>query len=632
MIINYLGEISETLTRILEGRKEYFASVDCATIKLLQLRAPGISIQDRNALNEPFKTGVLFPSIRDPSERLKIWTNLQNIKMLIPTLFTLFEDIKYLKEPATVMKQLFNISSKSKRTIKEEMYYNFSENGEDEYSIEQSGNSCRGVKCHPNDHFEFAYREVWLCAWRDWAKLIPAVPKKELGEKMPIPHVPDAKKWYKLAAGAKRRGFGSCEIERILAQDPDRRRAKDFLLEDYSSEDVEYDDHVIDEFVKYTLAAKKSAHHRSQQLSIPALLVHGTGESHERRCGRTFEKAYNADRKHFFLHDIYNSRQGDGDGVSSFLVRSSVFFHFFGRYGIYLLLTNARLEQSMFAELNGVIGEIPDTRDGNNYYARGIPENLDFGPVVEPRLVVVPAAGREEEMPLAPIATSKETLDESLLDADDTSIQTPHINLKFWENGKPLDEIVTIKHENLRSALEQTLKKRYREYYIYDLNWRALSVTRAFDEAVKNKTYTLYLKARIGISRSLMGNSMQFSRINPIALAMDRPTGRVNQQHLLPAIQEPTTFPHTTFPPDYLEVSDSGKRKVRLLASGDERPRIAEWRGKVRVLASSDEKPRVTEWRNDINMTRITAIDRYQIEQQVSAGDQKGKSSSSTEL
>ena len=63
----------------------------------------------------------------------------------------------------------------------------------------------------------------------------------------------------------------------------------------------------------------------------PTLLVDGPGEAVSRRCGRIFENAHSRTRKYLFLRSIYEPTIGEGDGISSFFVRRSVFFAFFGR-------------------------------------------------------------------------------------------------------------------------------------------------------------------------------------------------------------------------------------------------------------------------------------------------------------
>ena len=80
-----------------------------------------------------------------------VWANLQKITALIPTLYTLFEDIKYLDEPAAIIRKLFGIIEETTKTIKQEMYHKFSDEHlkDSEYSIQIPGDKFRQIRCFP---------------------------------------------------------------------------------------------------------------------------------------------------------------------------------------------------------------------------------------------------------------------------------------------------------------------------------------------------------------------------------------------------------------------------------------------------------------------------------------------------
>jgi hypothetical protein len=101
--LHYLKHIFDFWSDIVGGKKELMQHINQATVGGMQLRAPGASPDDLLALEEPFRQGKLFPGIDDQIERQAIWLRLQSINFLIPSLYTLFEDIKYLKAPAKRM-------------------------------------------------------------------------------------------------------------------------------------------------------------------------------------------------------------------------------------------------------------------------------------------------------------------------------------------------------------------------------------------------------------------------------------------------------------------------------------------------------------------------------------------------
>ena len=92
---------------------------DWATVKALQVRAPGYSKEDLAALEPLFWTSKLFSTVWDPGNRQNIWNNLQQVEGLIPTIESFFKDFKYLWPPAKIMRQLFG---KMKHTVYKEMY------------------------------------------------------------------------------------------------------------------------------------------------------------------------------------------------------------------------------------------------------------------------------------------------------------------------------------------------------------------------------------------------------------------------------------------------------------------------------------------------------------------------------
>ncbi|OCK94682.1 uncharacterized protein K441DRAFT_559443, partial [Cenococcum geophilum 1.58] len=109
LILCYLQTIYDVLTTLFGSKTELYSGLDRPSADFLQGRAPGTCNEDLDALRKPFDKGELFQSIKDPANRQMIWRNLQNIKYLIPTLYTLFEDVKYLKEPANSV--VFNINT-----------------------------------------------------------------------------------------------------------------------------------------------------------------------------------------------------------------------------------------------------------------------------------------------------------------------------------------------------------------------------------------------------------------------------------------------------------------------------------------------------------------------------------------
>ncbi|KAF4451416.1 hypothetical protein F53441_5584 [Fusarium austroafricanum] len=312
---NYLLHILRVWESILGGKKSLLCCVDRQTIELLQLRAPGYSSHDASVVSKGIREGKIFPAIRHQSTRKSIWKTLKSLPCLIPSLYSFFEDLKYLHPPAKVLRQLV---SPSKYSIREAMWRIFTAQGTPENQwLLQTGdgeNDYQWQQGSSSDQFEFGYQQIWLYAWRYWSELVPECPRKEEGEATPIPEKPDPRRWRGIARLAARLGFESDEIDKFLNSDPDREIATEALLKARSPEHFGYDDAAFESYVTEVCRIFNLAKERPADDLKPYLLVPGRGESLARRCGRVFDNAYKTDRKHLFLPYLYNIEHGEASG------------------------------------------------------------------------------------------------------------------------------------------------------------------------------------------------------------------------------------------------------------------------------------------------------------------------------
>ena len=85
--------------------------VDRATVKVLELTAPGVSRADSTTILRQVRSGQILASFAE-REREAIWNEIVSVSTdrLIPSLFTFFEDINYLHRLADCVKQLVQLS------------------------------------------------------------------------------------------------------------------------------------------------------------------------------------------------------------------------------------------------------------------------------------------------------------------------------------------------------------------------------------------------------------------------------------------------------------------------------------------------------------------------------------------
>ncbi|KAF4432882.1 hypothetical protein CFRS1_v007744 [Colletotrichum fructicola] len=111
--LHYLKHILQVWTEICGGKPEAMRLVDRATVERLQGTAPGAFSADHDELLDDLKSGRIlgdFPK----QQRNEMWTRICHVSKqhLIPSLFTFFEDRKFLSAAADCMRRLTGVDSK----------------------------------------------------------------------------------------------------------------------------------------------------------------------------------------------------------------------------------------------------------------------------------------------------------------------------------------------------------------------------------------------------------------------------------------------------------------------------------------------------------------------------------------
>jgi len=85
---------------------------DLMTIESIQSRCPALSKSDYDFIEENMGSGKLFPKLINLVKRANITRNLLINEELIPSLYTLVKDIRYLKQLAKYLFRLLLMSYK----------------------------------------------------------------------------------------------------------------------------------------------------------------------------------------------------------------------------------------------------------------------------------------------------------------------------------------------------------------------------------------------------------------------------------------------------------------------------------------------------------------------------------------
>ncbi|KAL1845446.1 hypothetical protein Plec18170_009765 [Paecilomyces lecythidis] len=329
-VIHYIEVIGMVFRNILGGRLEWMELTDRRTVELLQLRVPGKCSGDLRILRQHFLKGDLFPAIKTEEHRQEIWNNLLTVDTLIPSLYTLFEDIKYLKPCATIVKRLLGAKPKwSVQQTLEECYSGEQQN--DEVLVQQTENSFCYYHGGVEERVTLGSLQLWLFAARNFTLMIKEPPRKDDGRPTPNCETPDTSVWRAFATLASHLGFESDSILELRNNDPDREIARQALLGARKPHTFKYDDAVLESFQDQIVAMFAAAEEITNERGPSTFYVDGAGEDVHRRCGRVFERAYENDRQVLFLDALSNPDEGGGEGITSLFVRVSVLKAFFGR-------------------------------------------------------------------------------------------------------------------------------------------------------------------------------------------------------------------------------------------------------------------------------------------------------------
>lgn len=212
--------------------------LDYDTVRRVQLTAPGANHGDWRALEGDADAGRVFGDFTAHERR----TLLQNLRRAtahctVPSLYSFFEDIKYLRGPAGCMRRL--VPLKRRQTFCAALARAF-------VAAPATHPACHvqaspytaysvavGADAVDDDadrvHFRLAYLQLWLCALRDYCR-IPATIQRKLAQ----PHAAAANECvlFAFARLAHRLGFDTgAPMAGILAQSPESALARRLLLE-----------------------------------------------------------------------------------------------------------------------------------------------------------------------------------------------------------------------------------------------------------------------------------------------------------------------------------------------------------------------------------------------------------------
>jgi hypothetical protein len=272
---------------------------------------------------------TLFEFVKDAQKRHRIWQNILKVPTLIPSLYGLAEDKKFLCPLAKILKKIFVVAPD--QTLRGALMSSFKDSERTDASpVQESESSTQLCAASPTQQLHWGIVQLFLFAGRHFPSLIAETPLKEHGRSKPEPRLPDMHIMVSFARTARDLGFDSEEIQRLITSDPDEDAAAMFLLQARKPPTYTYDERQFQQHKRNIRRILSTAHKATRSLSAPIFFVERGGESLERRCGRHWEQAYQYDRDYTFLPLFWRDNDDQGYGISSLFVRVAVYKAFFG--------------------------------------------------------------------------------------------------------------------------------------------------------------------------------------------------------------------------------------------------------------------------------------------------------------
>ncbi|EHY57104.1 hypothetical protein HRR83_002604 [Exophiala dermatitidis] len=290
-ILNYLTSMKNFWYGIVQGDSEALQKVDEATVKALELMAPGACRVDARTLHCQLDSGHIFGAFNG-REREEIWVRVLDFTSdrLVPTFSSFFEDLNWFKHPIDCVRRLIHLGPRE--TIVSALGRMFSDlNQQAGYCvIQRSEHTFVSAPGNRANRLDWGIRQIFISAMRNYPDMAPRPKKRDLLAK-PKTKEADTTGLFEFAVLAHRLGFESPEIHELMDSPPPLSASKEHV--------TFVDDANPDTKVK--------------------------------RCGTPYGKHHQKDRRLLFLENLHNASIQELGEMSSWFVRRSSYLAFFGK-------------------------------------------------------------------------------------------------------------------------------------------------------------------------------------------------------------------------------------------------------------------------------------------------------------
>ncbi len=177
----YLDRIFKVWDKITLGDPDIRAAADAETVRAVELRAPSVSIEDRQHIRDLMRSGVLFRRVSRPDLRARIESSMLQVAGVIPSIKTFHKNMKYLSIAANIIKTHILEQLGADESIYKAMSALWRRNRPGRCFLEYGEHCFHELQCRPTP--KLGYQQLVVAALRLFPHLTQIHPRCEHGER-----------------------------------------------------------------------------------------------------------------------------------------------------------------------------------------------------------------------------------------------------------------------------------------------------------------------------------------------------------------------------------------------------------------------------------------------------------------
>ncbi|KAK6428816.1 hypothetical protein LTR95_015037 [Oleoguttula sp. CCFEE 5521] len=311
-LLNYLAHVRSVWSGITRGIVE--SAVDSPTVESLHSLAPRWSSADAQRIELLVDDTHFFPGISRDIVRNSVLPNIKGVATAIPSLFTFFEDIKYLEPCARIMRRLLPSSTTNARnglSIQLGLKRHHFPTTDAVISVDYAHGDMRNQHAAECDKFTLQYQQLWLFAIRNFTRMTNTTARKERKKVRPMAVEPSPIVWREFGHLAWLCGFRTEESEQLRQHDREGEVVRQlFQQHGYRTEAHPAAMQQVADLIR-SLGQRRG-------LLVEPNFACERDLALAQRCGRPYEDDHRLDSPCMFLPQIYAAPQLQSVYVSSF--------------------------------------------------------------------------------------------------------------------------------------------------------------------------------------------------------------------------------------------------------------------------------------------------------------------------